>query len=96
MLTFLALSIFTIIAEHVPVAQNDSGNASFRPLYFSILSSARILSPELSPLTAYQIPLGLLLHLPCLVSVSQTGDLLESATITLLSLDMIILLNGAK
>ena len=73
MITFHAPSIFIIIAKHTTGLQNDGVNAL----------SASLVSPELSPLMAYWIPVGMLLYLHFLVSISQTGDLLKSATTAL-------------
>ena len=95
-LTCLTPSIFTVITEHVTGVQNDAAEALSRPSQFTTWSSTRLVIPELSPLTAYRILVELLSHLHWLVSVPQTGDLLESTTTILRSLDLTIVSNGAN
>jgi len=69
MLIFLAPSIFTTIIEHVAGVNNDGVGSLSRPYQFPTCSSTSAVSPYLSPLTAYGIPVGLLSRLHCLVTV---------------------------
>ena len=80
-LTFLAISIFTIITEHVPAVENDNADALSCPSQFPTWSLDSVVSLELILLMIFRVSVGLLLHLHWLVSGPQTRHQLESASI---------------
>jgi len=65
-LKFLALSIFTVITEHVLGVDNDNDDVLSRPSQFPTWSSASEVSPELNTLTVY-CTVGLISYLHWLV-----------------------------
>ena len=96
LLTFSAPSTFTVQSEHIAGVDNDAADALSRPDQFPTWSSANTLCPELKPLQAYRLPLGLLSHLRWLVSDPHTGEDLETKTRKLLSLELTTLSPGAR
>ena len=96
LLTFSAPSTFTVQSEHIAGVDNDAADALSRPVQFPTWSSANTLCPELKPLQAYRLPLGLLSHLHWLVSGPHTEENLETRTRKLLSLELITLSPGVR
>jgi len=82
MITFLSPSIFNVITEHVPGVNNNGADVFSCPYQFLTWSSVSL---DLNPLTAYRIPVELLLHLHWIGSPPQTECILENVTTALLS-----------
>ena len=96
LLTFTAPCSFFVVTDHIVVVFNIATDDLSCPIQYPRWSSVHLISPEIKSLTVNHISSELLLHLLCIVSSPQTGDLLESAKSKLISSALCSLSIGAQ
>ena len=90
LLTFVMPSRFVVNSSHIPGKDNIEADVLSRPLQFPSLQDTQALCPRLRGLPLYRVPSALLSHLFLVVSNPVTGEQLESATLALQQIELLI------